>query len=452
MRIPGLFEDKQFYKSLFTIAVPIMLQNLINALVNMLDTVMIGRLGTVAIASVGLGNNFFFLFSMFLFGICSGAAVFTAQFWGKRDILGIRKNTGFCLLLSIGLGMIFTGIVILLPEGIIGIYSRDELVIKTGGAYLKTLAPAFIPYSVTFVFMLTLRSVERVRLAMLTTLIALSLNLTLNYLFIFGFGALPAMGVTGAAAATAISRIVEMLIMVSVSYARNYAPAGTVREFLSFNSEFVRRFLRIAFPVILNEILWSLGVSTQNIIFAQTHTDAAAAFNITNTISQLTWVFFIGLGNGAATLIGKKIGERNDQSARNYASRLVRFAPLAALGTIPILLVLSHILPYIFKVNDEVLRYTAIMFVILACSYPFRAFNMSMVVGICRAGGDTVFCMMYDLVFMWIAALPLAAAAGFFFSAPVWVIYICLSLEEPLKMILGLKRYISGKWLHHVTD
>jgi putative MATE family efflux protein len=452
MKIPALFDDKQFYRSLFTIAVPVMLQNLINSLVNMLDTVMIGRLGTVEIAAVGLGNNFFFLYHMFLFGICSGASIFTAQFWGKRDIAGIRKNTGFCLLLSISMAILFTLAVVLIPEQILGVYSRDPAVIKTGTAYLRTLAPAFIPYSISFVFMLTLRSVERVRLAMISTIIALSLNLSLNFVFIFGLGPIPAMGVPGAAMATVITRIIEMMIMVIVSYTRKYAPAGNIREFLGFKASFVQRFLRIAFPVMLNEIIWSLGVSTQNVIFAQTHTDAIAAFNITSTVSQLTWVFFIGLGNGIAILIGKKIGEGNDHIARDYASRIVRFAPLVALGTIPILLALSQVLPYIFNVNAAVFTHTRIMFIILACSYPFRAFNMSMVIGICRSGGDTVFCMVYDLIFMWTVALPSAAVASFLFSAPIWFIYICICLEEPLKVILGFWRYRSGKWLHHVTD
>ncbi|MDR0568033.1 MAG: MATE family efflux transporter [Spirochaetaceae bacterium] len=452
MKIPQLFDDKQFYKSLFTIAVPIMFQNLINSLVNMLDTVMIGRLGTIEIAAVGLGNNFFFLYNMFLFGICSGGAIFTAQFWGSRDIAGIRKNTGFCLILSVSMGMLFTVAAVLVPERILGIYSKDPEVVKTGTAYLRTLAPAFIPYSISFVFILTLRSVERVRLAMITTLIALSLNLTLNYVFIFGFGPIPAMGVAGAATATVISRITEMLIMISVSYVRRYPPAGTIPEFLGFNADFVRRFIRIAFPVIVNEIIWSLGVSAQNIIFARTHTDAIAAFNITNTVSQLTWVFFIGLGNGVATLIGKKIGERNDRAARDYASRIIRFAPLIAFAAAPVLLLLSRLLPYIFKVTPAVLTHAGIMFIILTCSYPFRAFNMSMVIGICRAGGDTVFCMIYDLVFMWTAALPLAGIASFFFNAPVWVIYLCLCSEEPLKAILGFQRYKSGKWLRHVTE
>ncbi|AEF85906.1 MATE efflux family protein [Treponema primitia ZAS-2] len=451
MHIRDLFKDKQFYKSLFVISAPIMLQNLVNAFVNMVDTVMIGRLGATEIAAVGLGNQVFFVFSLMLFGICSGGAIFIAQFWGKQDISGIRKNTGLCLILNSAVAIIFTVAVLVDPHRIVGIYSRDPAVVEAGAKYLRTLAPSFIPFGVSFVFIITLRSVEKVRLAMVTTVIALLINVVLNYFFIFGVGPIPAMGVTGAAIATVIARIAEMIILVSVSYAKRYAPAGTLRELTSFSAGFIARFFRITAPVIINETLWSLGITVQNIILGRTHTDAIAAFNITNTFSQLTWVIFMGLGNGVAVLIGKKIGEGKDTAARDYADRITIFAPLTAIAAVFILLPLSRLLPLIFNVNPQVLAHTRAMFVILCCAYPFRAFNMSMVVGICRAGGDTVFCAIYDLIFMWLITLPLAAAASFLFHAPVWLIYLCLCSEEVFKMLLGFWRLKSGRWLHNVT-
>jgi putative MATE family efflux protein len=449
--IASFFGDRQFFRLLFTLAVPIMLQDLVNSLVNMIDTVMIGRLGTVEIAAVGLGNQFFFLYTMILFGICNGGSIFTAQFWGKRDIPGIRKNVGLCLTLGLGAGVLFTLAALFFPRGIIGVYSRDPAVIQAGGVYLGALAPAFIPYAVSFVFRSTLISTEHVKVPMAATMIALSMNAGLNYLFIFGAGPIPAMGVKGAAVATAIARFSEMCILTGVSYARRYAHAGPVRELMGFGLPHLGRFLRIAAPVIFNECIWSLGVNAQNLIFARTHTDAIAALNITSTVSQLTWVVFMGLGNGAGVLIGKKIGEGNEMAARNYALWITRFAPCLAAGTALLLFPLSRLLPFFFKVNDGVLAITSGMFIILVCSYPFRAFNMSMVVGVCRAGGDTVFCAFFDLFFMWCFALPLAAAASFVFHAPIWAVYLCVVSEEPLKMLMGILRLRSGKWLHNVT-
>ncbi|MDR0878885.1 MAG: MATE family efflux transporter [Treponema sp.] len=452
MKVPALFNDKNFYRNLFAVSLPIMLQNLINSFVNILDTVMIGRLGTVEIAAVGLGNNVFFFYSMILFGIGSGAAIFTAQYWGRQDIPGIRKNTGFCLLLNLSGALVFTLLCLFFPENIMRIYSRDPAVIAAGAVYLRILTGSFIPFAISQVFILTLRSVEKVRLAMVTTFIALSINAVLNYCFIFGVGPFPAMGIAGAALATVISRIAEMIVLLAVSYAKKYPPAGGFRELMAFNSPFVSRFIKIVLPVVINEFVWALGVSLTNIIFARTHTDAVAAYNITNTVSQLTWVLFIGLGNGVAVLIGKKIGEGDEKTARDYASRIVRFAPIVATGAIFILVPLSALFPFIFNVNEQVLVAARIMIIILGISYPFRAFNMTMVVGVCRAGGDTIFCTFYDVGFMWLIALPLAASAAYFFHAPFWAIYVCMSLDDLFKMFLGLWRYRSGKWLHNVIN
>jgi putative MATE family efflux protein len=451
MKISALFNDKQFYRNLFAIALPIMFQNFINSFVNMLDTVMIGRLGTVEIAAVGLGNQVFFLYNMALFGLCSGSSIFTDQFWGKRDIQGIRRNTGFGLILALGGAVLFTTAGLLIPDRIIAAYSQDPAVITAGAEYLRVLAPSFIPFGISMIFMHTLRSVERVKLPMAATFAALSVNAVLNYCFIFGAGPFPAMGVRGAAIATVISRIAETLILILVSYIRKYPPAGSLGELLNFNTAYVRRFIRIVLPVLINEIIWSFGISLQNLIFARTHTDAIAAFNIVGTVNQLTWVLFIGLGNGVAVLIGKKIGEGDEKSARDYAARITVFSPLAALGAVCILLPVSRLLPFVFNVNENVIASANIMFIILSFFYPFRSFNMAMVVGICRAGGDTVFCAVYDILFLWALALPLAALAGFVFHAPVWILFLCLNSEECFKVILGFWRLRSGKWLRNVT-
>ena len=154
-----LFNDRKFYRDLFALAIPIMLQNLVNSLVNMLDTIMIGRLGTVEIAAVGLGNQIFFLYNLLLFGICSGGSVFTAQYWGKGDIQGIRKNLGFTLTLNLFAAAIFTAVVVLIPEKLMAVYSRDIAVIETGTVYLRTISPIFIPFAISLAFTLVLRSV-----------------------------------------------------------------------------------------------------------------------------------------------------------------------------------------------------------------------------------------------------------------------------------------------------
>ncbi len=451
MTISGLFNDKYFYKNLFTIAVPIIIQNFINSLVNMMDTVMIGRIGTVEIAAVGVGNQIFFFYTIILFGVSSGGAVFTAQFWGKNDLVGIRRTTGLCLLIAVAISGLFTAGSLWAPEWMIGLYSHDPALIAAGAAYLHTLSGAFFPFAVSFVLTLIMRSVERVRLPMVATIISLFLNVVLNYFLIFGVGPFPALSVVGAAIATVIARWAELSILLVAAYRKKYVMTGSFRELFGFRVPFVRRFFQIALPVMINELIWSAGITMQNIIFAQTSTEAIAAFSITTTVSQLNWVFFIGIGNAAGVLIGKKIGEGADGTAREYAFRIAGFAPLSAAGLGLLLIPLSWTLPLLFNVDANVFAIIDSMFIILALAYPFRAFNMAMIIGVCRAGGDTRFSVFYDVSFMWLFSIPLAALASFVFHVPAWFIYVILSAEDPLKMFFGLRRLKSGRWLHNVT-
>ncbi len=440
-----------FIKPLFLIAVPIMLQNLVNSMVNMADTVMIGRLGTSEIAAVGLGNQIFFLLNMFLFGISSGGSVFTAQYWGKKDIVGIKRTTGLCLLLVTIIAALFTFASRFFPAQIIALYSRDAAVIRLGAAYLSTVSLSFIPFGISFVFMILLRTIGRVRLSMTTTFISLGINLVLNWLFIFGAGPIPAMGVTGAAIATVIARLVEMFILIGMSYLKKYALAGTPAELFGFDLFFLKKYLPIALPVFVNEVLWSMGITMQSLVFGRSGTDALAAFNITNNVSMLTWVVFIGLGNATAVLIGNQIGEGNEVRARETAQQITRFNPLVAVGVGLLLFPLSRLLPFLFNAGEPVIAAAQGMLLLTMCMYPFRSFNMTMVIGVCRAGGDTVFCAVYDVFFLWVVALPLAAVAAYFFQAPALIIFLLLSSEEPLKAALGYFRLRSGKWLRNIT-
>jgi Na+-driven multidrug efflux pump len=242
-----------------------------------------------------------------------------------------------------------------------------------------------------------------------------------------------------------------MTILILTCYGKKYPLAGTLRELFSFDAVFVKRFFVIAAPVILNEFLWSLGITMQNVIFARTGTDAIAAFNITGTVASLAWVVFIGLGNGASVLIGKRIGEGNEIAARDYARRITRFSPLVAAVVALFLVPASFLLPFFFDLEPAVFAIIRSMFIMLSLLYPIRAFNMSMVIGVCRAGGDTRFSVFFDVFFMWTLALPLAAFASFVLGAPVWVIYLCVAADEPFKAALGWWRLKSGRWLHNVT-
>lgn len=440
-------KSKGFYSSLVAIAIPISLQALLQNFVNMLDTIMIGRLGSVEIAAVGLGNQIFFILNMILFGITSGGGVFIAQFWGKKDLAGIRKSLGLMTLIAFVVSFIFTIVCLLIPNQLIRLYSPDPQVIQVGGAYLRFVCLSYVPTAISFSITLALRSTERVKLPLVCTSISLFTNLIANYLLIFVAG----LGVIGAAIATVISRIIELVILATWSYSHKYEICGKLKELLGFNRYFIVKFLKIAFPVIINETFWGLGTSVYNAIFAHAGTNAFTAYSITGTISQLTWVFCMGFGNGIGVLIGKRIGEKKIDEAKTYAKRSMWFMPLIGAFVGVFLVPLSKLLPVFFNVDQEIIKTATAILMILIFVYPFNSFCMNWIVGVCRAGGDTVFSAVAEIIVLWCVAIPLGYVAAFVLHLPAPMIYLFFCSESIVKAIIGAIRVLSGKWLHEVT-
>ena len=443
--------DKHFYKTLFFVALPITLQNLTQSFVNMLDTIMVGQLGSIEIAAVGLGNQIFFILNMILFGIASGGSIFISQYWGKKDLPNIHKILGLLLFLASIVSLLVTLFACIIPETLISLYSNDKQVISVGGHYLRIVAISYPITAISFILGQSFRSTEHVTLPMISTAISLVINGILNFLLIFGIGIFPKLGVLGAAIATIVSRCLEFFILFFVAQKRKYEVLSNLKELYRFTMYSVQRYIKIALPVILNETFWSLGISMQNSIFAKLNTDAITAFNITGTISQLTWVFFIGVGNAAAIIIGKQIGAGNNDTAYTYANRFSILMPIMSVFIGILLIPLSSILPFLFKVSPSILNQASAMLLVMLAIYPLKSFNLCFVVGICRAGGDTVFAAICDVAFMWCIALPLAAIAGLHFHLAPWIVYLCIVSEDFFKTIMGIWRIKSKKWLHNVT-
>lgn len=449
-----------FYSVVFSIAIPIALQNLLQNFVNMLDTIMVGQLGSVEIAAVGLGNQIFFILNMIFFGAASGGSIFISQFWGKGDIVGVKRTTGLMLAISISVSMLFFLGATIFPSTLIGLYSNDEQVIILGAKYLRSVSLVYPIMAVSVPLQFAYRSTGHVKLPMVSTSVSFITNIISNWVLIFGLNleiggvivSTPALGVVGAGIATVISRLVEFLIIVAYSYKKKFEAAGTFHEFFSFDNAFVWRFVKIALPVVINEMLWSLGITLHSSIFAHASTNAIASFNITQTISQLTWTIFMGLGSAAAIVLGRKIGANKEDEAQAYAYRFAWFIPLMAFIISFLLIPLSMLLPYLFNVEADIIYQGKLMLRVLQIFYPANAFNMFFIVGISRSGGDTIFGGVNDLIWMWVVAIPLAAVAAFIWHVEPFMIYACLMSEQIFKAVAGLIRLRSGKWIRHVTE
>ena len=445
-----------FLSSLFKIAVPIILQNFLSSFVNMLDTIMVGQLGSVDIAAVGLANQIFFVMTIVLFGISSGGSIFIAQFWGKKDMDGVHRTIGITVSASFIISLVFFCAGTFIPEICLKIYTKDAEVLSRGAFYLRTVAPSFLFTGTGVAIAHAARSTERVKLAMYATGISVVVNGVLNYLLIFGVKTgggvlIPAMGIKGAAIATVIARVIEFSILITVPYAKKYEIAVSPSKYFKKQSGFIARYIRICVPVLLNESLWGIGCSMQSAIYGHAGTSVIAASNITTTISNLIWTFIIGCGNAAAILIGKKIGEHKHTEARTLENRLTFFMIASAACIALLLIPLGFALKFFFNVEPEVIHMAKVMLFMTAAFYPLWAINMIVVVGVCRSGGDTIFALVLDIGFMWVISLPLGFCAVTFWHLPYWVVFLCIQSEHFFKSTFGLLRLKNGKWLHDVT-
>jgi putative MATE family efflux protein len=450
--ILGFFNDREYYPRLYKIAIPIALQSFMMSSLNMVGVVMIGQLGAVPVAAVGLANQIFFLLTLMLFGIYTGSAMFTAQLWGIKDIPNIRKVLGLALTLGLGTGTLFLIIAEFFPVAVLSIYSQDPAVIALGSYYLRILGLSFIPYAISFCYAIVLRSTGDVQSPLIATFTSLSLNTVLSYGLIFGKLGLPALGVYGAGLAVVISRLLELVLILLLTYRKDSPAAAKLHELFSYNLEFSKKVLKPVLPVVANEILWSLGITAYSVVYARINTDSIAAMNIVASIDQMALVLFNGIGHACAIMVGNWIGAGDEEQAFRYAARSEALGMLGGLGIGALVLVSSNLILSLYKVPPDVIAYAHNALIILGLLLWLRASNMIMFIGIFRSGGDTRFALVLDGLIIWVVGVPLAFIGAFVFHLPVYWVYLLVMSEEITKWCLGAYRFFTRKWIHNLAN
>jgi putative MATE family efflux protein len=452
-KVFDFYRDREYFASLVRIALPIATQSLVMSSLNMVSVLMIGQLGETELAAVGLAGQIFFLVNLILFGVASGAAMLTAQLWGKGDVKNIRRVLGLSLKLGlIGAG-VFWALAIFAPQAALGFYTEDPAVVALGADFLRIFGWSYPFFAVTFSYAFVLRSTGNVRLPMAVTILALTLNIFLAYGLIFGNFGLPKMGVSGAAWAGLIARVVECLLMLMAVYRRSENPAAaSLRDIFTFDWAFTVKVMKPVLPVIANEVLWSLGITTYNAIYARVGTNAIAAINIVGAIDQLAFVAFVGMGNATAILIGNLIGKGDKELAFRYAGRSLGLQVLAGALVGLLVYLLADGIFGLYNVSADVIESARSLLAILASAVWLRATNMVIIVGILRAGGDTRFSLALDGAVIWLVGVPLAALAAFRFGWPVELVYLMSLTEEFTKAVFGLWRFFSRKWINDLAE
>ena len=445
-------DNKKFYKTLITLCIPIIIQNLLSNLINMVDTIMVGGLGEISVASIGIANQYFFLYNMALSGIIGGASLFIAQFYGKNDKLNIRKITGLSVISALMIGITFMIVALFSPKFIIYFFSKDLDVIKVATNYFSIIGFCYPIIAISNVFSMGSRSIRNPQLGMICSTISLFINIILNYVFIFGKLGMPALGASGAAIATFIARIIELILLVSYIYfiKDDYELRFTFKDIKLINKDLLKAYISKTTPTFLNDTLWAFGTVLYAVAYSKAGTSAIAASQIASSTGNFFIVTAVCVAIGSSIMIGNELGADNIKKAIHYSKK---FAILVTLvGAIFGLLLIISIpgLIKLFSVSDQLMPDIKKIFVIMGILMALKTFNTFIIIGVLRSGGDTKYALFLEMGCMWIVSLPLTFFAAYK-GLPIYILVGLTYTEEVVKFIFGVPRAISKKWAQNLV-
>ncbi|MGD0005748.1 MAG: MATE family efflux transporter [Anaerolineaceae bacterium] len=446
-----MFPNKAFINAFLKIALPVALQNLFISSLGIVDTLVIGQMGEVPIAAIGLSTQLYMILTLVLFGITSGAAIFTAQYWGQKDLASVRRIQGVSVTLGASFSILIALIATAFPRQVLSFYTTDPAVIESGRQYLSIIGISYIPVAFTLSYASVLRTTGQVRLPVVVGIIFLCCNTFLNYCLILGKFGLPKMGMHGAALAACLARYLECFTLLLITYRRRLPPAASLRELIDFPPGFLRKYLRVASVVILNETLWSFGSTVLSSIYAHMSTDSIVAMNIARAISGIGFIAGYGTMTACAILVGNKIGEGDNEGAYRFG-RWSLVTGVIGSWIIGAIMILGSIwILEIYQVPQEARLSAFRVIIVMGASQWLRTIEGTVIVGILRSGGDTLYSGILDVAGIWVGAVPLCYLGGIVLGLPVeWVALLSVS-ESLIKVGFGLPRILSRRWINNLS-
>jgi len=452
--------DKNFYRMIFGVVIPIMIQNGITNFVNMLDNLMVGRIGTEQMSGVSIVNTLIFVYNLCIFGGLSGIGIFTAQFYGKKDDEGIRDSFRAKLWLGIFLSILAASLFVFFQDELIGLYLTGEgtkesiaQTLQAGKEYLMVMVISFPAFALVQVYATTLRECGETVLPMKAGLIAVFVNLVLNYLLIYGSFGFPCLGVQGAAIATAISRYIEAAIVIIYvhSHAKIHTWAIGLYKSLKVNTENLKKYVFKGSPILFNEALWSSGIAILSQCYSTRSLDVVAALNIASTINNVLNVGFLAFGSAVGIVVGQRLGAGRMEEAKDYDNKMIFTGIMFGVLSGIILLCVSPFFPLIYETEDSVRALATSFIMIYACANPQSAFNNGCYFTL-RSGGKTLITCLFDCGTLWIIQIPIVFLLTKVTTMSALALYICYWGTDLIKASVGFVLVRKNIWMNNIVD
>ncbi len=444
--------EKGFYKRIALLMVPLALQNIVTYAVNLTDNLMVGSLGELALSGIFIANQLQSILHMLIVGLSAALVVLSAQYWGKRDGRSVKIIIGIALRFALGAGLIFLLATLILPEQIMGFFTKDAGVVAASLEYLRVIRFTYIFFCITQVLVASMRCVENVRIGLYLSIMTFAVNVFLNWVLIFGNLGAPALGVRGAAIATLIARILETVAI--FVYVTRFDRKLQMRpaDLLLFEAELLRRFFRYGLPVILGDIFWGFNLAAQGFIIGHLGATATASVSVANTVFQIFSVAIHGMAGASAVVIGQTVGQSDIPKVKEYARTLQILFVAVGLATGILLFFAKDLLPLVYKnLQPETMTMTLGMLTVLSVTAVGMAYQMPSLTGIVRAGGAIHFVLINDLIFVWLIVIPSAAIAAYVFQASPIIVFACLKSDQVLKCLVAVVKVNRFRWIKNLT-
>ena len=455
--ISGYIGDKAFYKRTLAIAIPMIIQNTVTNLVNLLDNLMVGSLGTEQMSGVAIVNMFIFVFNLAIFGAISGAGIFTAQFNGRGDVEGVRYTLRAKLVICMAVGILGAGIIGGFGHDLIEAFLHEgtdgdlALTMAAGERYLSFIVIGLIPFAISQVYASTLRETGETVIPMIASLASIATNFVFNGLLIFGLFGFPALGVAGAAIATSLSRFVELTILLLYTHLnkRKFPFATGVFRKFRVPAPLVKQIAIKGAPILANELFWSLSVTVCNQCYSTRGLDVVAAMNIAFTIQNLLSVAYFALSSSIAIIVGNLLGAGKLEEARDEDKKLLAFAVFMGGIMMVVQLSLSGVFPLLYETTEQVRELSGYVMTCFALTMPAAALATSTYYTI-RSGGRVFITMLFDSVYAWVIVMPVVFTLAYFTSIPFKLLLPIVLVVENLKLIPGLVLVHKGIWVRQI--